>query len=80
MKKYRIMKRTFNNGDVLYNVDKKVYKRFLGLKIPFYSWVSMKLFREGMYDWVGYTDSYDKAKEEFDKQVGETLKKKEVVK
>lgn len=80
MKMYRIMKRTFNNGDVLYNVDKKVYKRFLGLKLPFYSWVSMNIFREGMFSWRGYTDSYDEAKEEFDKQVGETLKKKEVVK
>lgn len=80
MKKYRIVKRTFNNGNVLYNVDEKVYKRFLGVKTLFYKWVSLEVFSNGLFSCVGYTDSYDEAKEEFEKRVGESLKKIEVVK
>ncbi|NHI70457.1 hypothetical protein [Lactococcus garvieae] len=78
MKKFRITKTTFNDGEVRYHLEVRSWYTFLGLPLPFWGWRKIKFgYSLGYKNW---TDDYSKIEKEYDKALGNQIKTYEVVK
>lgn len=78
MKKFRITKATFNDGEVRYYLERRLWHTFLGLPLPFWGWRKIKFgYVLGYKNW---TDDYSEIEKEYNIALGNQVKTYEIVK